>query len=29
MIEARGLVKKRYASTTAVDSLSFDVQPGP
>jgi len=27
MIEARGLVK-RYGSTTAVDNLSFDVQPG-
>ena len=27
MIEARGLVK-RYGSTTAVDKLSFDVQPG-
>ena len=27
MIEARGLVK-RYGSTTAVDHLSFDVQPG-
>ena len=27
MIEARGLVK-RYASTTAVDNLSFDVRPG-
>jgi len=27
MIEARGLVK-RYGPTTAVDNLSFDVQPG-
>ncbi|HEY5017054.1 MAG TPA: ATP-binding cassette domain-containing protein [Streptosporangiaceae bacterium] len=27
MIEARGLTK-RYGGTTAVDSLSFDVQPG-
>ena len=27
MIEARGLVK-RYGCTTAVDNLSFDVQPG-
>ena len=27
MIEARGLVK-RYGSTTAVDNLSFNVQPG-
>ena len=27
MIEARGLTK-RYGSTTAVDDLSFDVQPG-
>ena len=27
MIEARGLVK-HYGSTTAVDHLSFDVQPG-
>ena len=27
MIEARGLVK-RYGSTTAVDNLTFDVQPG-
>ena len=27
MIEAGGLLK-RYGSTTALDNLSFDVQPG-